>query len=115
MICPFCGTKVTDSNPCETCVPRLTDEEKQTFEQLDKLSEDDLYAILGSYDEQPELKDIIYEFVNKQPDRRLNLDIVIARIRGMYPLEHAGSIKRAIRFLVDEGRAHQELDSLVLN
>lgn len=114
IICPLCGKKVDEPGPCEVCVPRLTLEEQETFRQLEKLSIDDLYAILGSYEE-PELKDIIYIFVNKQPGRRLSLDVLIARIRGMYPVEHAGSIKRAIRFLVDEGRAHQEQDILVLD
>ena len=113
LICPLCGKVVDEPGPCEVCVPRLNPEESETFRQLEKLSTDDLFAILGSYE--PELKDIIYVFLSNQPDRRLSLDVLIPRIRAMYPVEHAGSIKRAIRFLVDEGRAHQEQDILVLN
>jgi predicted amidophosphoribosyltransferase len=50
LACPLCGNHVITMGPCEVCVPRLTKEEKKTWEELQKLSEDDLFAIIGSYE-----------------------------------------------------------------
>jgi predicted amidophosphoribosyltransferase len=50
LACPLCGKSVTTMGPCEECVPRLTEAEKKTWEELQKLPEDDLLAIIGSYE-----------------------------------------------------------------
>jgi hypothetical protein len=49
--CPICGDYVTMAGPCEICIPRLSEEEKKTWEELQDLSEDELLAILGNYEE----------------------------------------------------------------
>lgn len=107
-ICPFCGNPVAVDEPCEICFPRtdLPDDGVDPVENL--------LATLES-SKKLELKDVVYEFINLQPERRLNLDIIVARVRGLYPTEHSGSIRRAIRFLIDEGRASQVQDTIFLN
>jgi len=108
--CPFCGTPVTVVGPCEKCMPKSPEQILQGAIREDPILQQSIVATEGD-----ELKDIIFNYVNAQPEKRLHLDTIIARIKGAMPNEHTGSVKRALRFLLDEGRVKQIQETIVIN